>query len=441
MSAHRRWWLVFIPVIGIGVVEILSDSVLDPQLPFPFDTLVVMAVIAAASVLAARLVFDRLDRLTAALQARNRELEARAASSRALHHVSVALAALADVDAILQAVVDNARLLLRSDVALLVLVGPDGAARLVARSGPDDAFTGLEAAPAESLYAGSAPDFRPFVREATATSHLVAPLQRGGRTIGTLAVASAREQGHGVDAIESLSSLAIQAAVALENARLQAELREMAIRGERERIAREMHDGLAQVLGYVNAKSQAVEELLAVGRVDDARGQLAQLATAARSVYVDVREAILGLTSPMAPERGLVGALEEYAARFSDASKIAVAVDASAEARALELAPHVQAQVFRIVQEALTNVRKHADAQRTAIHLSLEPGVLRVAVEDDGQGMSTTAAPSDGWPHFGMRTMRERAAELAGQLEVGPAPTGGTCLELRLPLDAVGEPA
>ena len=117
-----------------------------------------------------------------------------------------------------------------------------------------------------------------------------------------------------------------------------------------------------------------------------------------------------------------------------------MAVDATAEARALELAPHVQAQVFRIVQEALTNVRKHADAQRTAVHLSLEPGVLRVAVEDDGQGLSMAAAPTDGWPHFGMRTMRERAAELAGRLEAGPGPTGGTCLELRLPPDGVAEP-
>ena len=113
-----------------------------------------------------------------------------------------------------------------------------------------------------------------------------------------------------------LSSLANQAAIAIENARLQARLRELAVVAERERIAREMHDGLAQVLGYVNTKSQAIEELLVAGRTDEARDQLAELAAAARSIYVDVREAILGLRSPVIPGRrpgrrgrGLRGAL------------------------------------------------------------------------------------------------------------------------------------
>ena len=88
---------------------------------------------------------------------------------------------------------------------------------------------------------------------------LAAPLRRGGSTIGTLAVAGRTMPSHDVGDLETLSSLANQAAIAIENHRLEAELRALAVRHERERIAREIHDGLAQVLGYVNTKSQAVE--------------------------------------------------------------------------------------------------------------------------------------------------------------------------------------
>ena len=181
-------------------------------------------------------------------------------------------------------------------------------------------------------------------------------------------VGSRLEHGLATDEVETLSSLANQAAIATENARLQARLRELAVVAERERIAREMHDGLAQVLGYVNTKSQAIEELLAAGRTDEARRALRELAAAARSIYVDVREAILGLRSPVVPGvglvargRGLRGPLRRGRRRSRSASTPPSA------ARRLELAPDVEAQVFRIVQEALTNVRKHAGAHRAEV--------------------------------------------------------------------------
>ena len=101
-----------------------------------------------------------------------------------------------------------------------------------------------------------------FIDPAHAVGRLAAPLQRGGHTIGLLVVGSGSARTFGVDDVEALSSLANQAAIAIENAHLQERLRELAVIAERERIAREMHDGLAQVLGYVNTKSQAVDEYL-----------------------------------------------------------------------------------------------------------------------------------------------------------------------------------
>lgn len=410
----------------VGVVEVLSDSVLDVHLPFPRDTLLVMAALTAVAVIFSREIFRRVDRLTDTLRQRNVELEARNASARALHRVSVAIAALVRIDEILQAVVDSARELLGADVAVLILEQADGSSRLSATSGPPDAFR-----PAGDLPGA---DVERFVRPELLRGRLVAPLQRGDAVIGLLAVGAQAQRAFGPDELETLASLANQAAIALENDRLQHELRELAIRAERERIAREMHDGLAQVLGYVNTKSQAVEELLADGRVDLARSQLTQLSTAARSVYVDVREAILGLTIPITPERGLAGALEEYAVRFSEASKLATRVEATPAASGTAISPEVQAQVFRVVQEALTNVRKHAAAARAVVSIDVAAGTLQVEVTDDGRGFDPVAPPPADWPHYGLQTMRERVAALGGTLELRTSRGHGTCVRVLVPL-------
>jgi signal transduction histidine kinase len=433
MFTRSRWVLVLLALAAIGLVELISDSVLDPLIPFPGDTLLVMAVIAGVGLLGVTIAFRSIDRLAAELRERNAELEASNATTRALHRVSLALVTLSDLDAILHTVVESARDLLGADVALLVLTRSDGTLMLAASSGPDDVFDPAGALPGT--------DFRRFVQADLIGTHLAAAVRRGGHSIGTLAVGSRSERAYAVDAVETLASLAGQAALAIERDRLQRENREMAIRAERERIAREMHDGLAQVLGYVNTKSQAVAELLAAGSIDGARAQLAELSAAARSVYVDVREAILGLNSPISPDHDLVGALEGYGVRFSAASKLATTVTADDAARRLRLAPASEAQIFRIVQEALTNVRKHAAARRAMVSVDLGGDDLVVAVEDDGRGPRPIDDSGSGWPTYGLQAMRERATALGGTIELEPRAGGGSRLELRVPLAAALEVA
>jgi signal transduction histidine kinase len=344
--------------------------------------------------------------------------------------VSVAITALVDLDQILAAVVGNARTLLGADVAILLLVDGDGRLRHAASSGPDgsiDRSGGLAAADDD--------DLGRHVGRELATCRLIAPLQRGPETIGQLAVGCRSARAFDVDDVETLASLADQAAIAIEHARLQDRLRDSAILTERERIAREMHDGLAQVLGYVNTKSQAVEQLLAAGRIADAREQMQELSAAARSLYVDVREAILGLRSPITPGLGLVGAIEAYAARFSDASKIQVRVEATEAAREATLEPEVEAQLFRIVQESLTNVRKHAGAGRALVRLERAGDDLHLELTDDGRGFG---APSDvaggAWPRYGLPAMRERADAIDARISWGDAPSGGGRVILDVPL-------
>jgi signal transduction histidine kinase len=426
MFRRSRWLTILVPALAVGAIELLSDSLLDVAFPVQMDTILIVGVVLALSAAFSFVTYRRTDALTARLGAQNEELEARNATARALHRVSVAITALGELDPILAAVVDNARELLAADVAVLLLVGPEGRPALRASSGPADAI--------RPVGGEGDDDALRFIDPAHAVGRLAAPLQRGGGTIGLLVVGSGTARTFGVDDVEALASLANQAAIAIENAHLQERLRELAVIAERERIAREMHDGLAQVLGYVNTKSQAVDQYLATGRIDEARAQLAELSGAARSVYVDVREAILGLRSPISPGVGLVGAVEEYAHRFAEASKLAVVVTATPEARAAALSPEAEAQVFRIVQESLTNVRKHAEAQRAALDMGVEGDAFLVRVSDDGRGFPVAGSPPADWPRYGLQAMRERAASVGATVEWSSRPQSGATVTVAVPV-------
>ena len=441
---RQRLLIVIAPALAVGLIEGLSDTLLDPILPFPGDAILVSLAVLVLTVALSQIAFRRIDALGLTLAARNRELESRAAAASALRRVSVAITALVDLRQILDAIVDNARTLVAADVAVLLLVDTDGRLQHAASRGPEGSVDPAGQRPTET-----GEDVLRFVTAEYGVSRLVTPLQRGTETIGLLAVASRRARSFDVDAVESLASLANQAAIAIENARLQGILRGLAVETERERIAREMHDGLAQVLGYVSTKSQAVEELLANGRVADARDQLDELAGAARSIYVDVREAILGLRSPISPELGLAGAIEQYATRFAEASKLGVSVDVTTEARAATLSPETEAHVFRIVQESLSNVRKHAAAGRVSIRLARVGDALRVELADDGLGFGaktaartledadapqSVAAGVPDWPHYGMAAMQERASEIGARIAWTNGPAGGGVVRLDVPL-------
>src|SRR4029079_15623057 len=128
---------------------------------------------------------------------------------------------------------------------------------------------------------------------------------------------------------------------------------------ERLRIAHEMHDGLAQVLGYVNTKVQAADAYLDRGKLDAGRSQLRELQQAARQAYGDVRESILGLRTLPGSNRSLDVVLAEFLEQWEQQSGIRTKLDIDT---ALRLKTSVELQVVRIIQEALTNVRKHARA-------------------------------------------------------------------------------
>jgi signal transduction histidine kinase len=230
---------------------------------------------------------------------------------------------------------------------------------------------------------------------------------------------------------ETLVRFAVQSALAIDNAHYHAQVADLAVAQERLRIAHEMHDGLAQVLGYVNTKVQAAEAYMKRGLPNDAEEQLRELATAARQAYSDVRESIVGLRSLPDAEKSFSRVLEEYLERWEEMSGVSAELQLDSD---LKIIPGQELQVVRIVQEALTNVRKHARATKARVEIRREAGRLIAVVSDDGLGFNAAARARGEFPQFGLSTMRERAESINGTLTIDSAPGAGTTVRLELPL-------
>jgi signal transduction histidine kinase len=210
--------------------------------------------------------------------------------------------------------------------------------------------------------------------------------------------------------------------------------RRLAILEERDRIGREMHDGLAQVLGYVNTKAQAAREFLKADQADSASQQLEELIVAAREGYADAREAIADLRVEGVAERSLADLLAEHVSRFHRQSGVPCELTVAPDWRDAELAPSARVQVLRIVQEALTNARKHADATCVRVSVEVYDNQALVRIADDGRGFPLSRLLSPDFARYGLRTMRERAQAVGGSLRIESLPGEGTRIILHVPL-------
>ncbi len=210
--------------------------------------------------------------------------------------------------------------------------------------------------------------------------------------------------------------------------------RALATLQERDRVARELHDGLGQVLGFVKMQAKSARVLLARDQVSEADACLARLAAVAQDAHADVREYILGARAGMSAGGGFLPALEDYLRRFRENYGIAAQLDVAAELRAQALEPTVEAQLLRIIQEALTNVRKHARAHAVDIRLGVSNGRAEAMVRDDGAGFDAALLEAAEGQKFGLRFMRERAEEVGGALQVRSAPGQGTQVIISVPL-------
>jgi len=246
-----------------------------------------------------------------------------------------------------------------------------------------------------------------------------------GELLGELWIARARQEPFSERDQRYLVTLAGIAAIAISGARLRERDRQSAILAERDRIARELHDSLAQVLGSTHLRLRTLlarPEVADRGRIS---GELEDLATVNEEAYHDVREAILGLREASRTQ-GLIEALGAYVDKYAQQSGLPVELESTIEGEpALPAASEIQ--VIRVIQEALTNVRKHARATKARVRIaSAEPGTMTIVVEDDGRGFDPAAAPSHRDGGYGLQTMRERMQLAGGSLRIDSRPGRGT---------------
>jgi two-component system nitrate/nitrite sensor histidine kinase NarX len=217
--------------------------------------------------------------------------------------------------------------------------------------------------------------------------------------------------------------------IAIENLRLAAREREMAISEERNLVAQGLHDSIAQGLNYLNLQVQMLDSSVRDGRFDQVAEIVPALRTGVQESYEDVRELLLNFRSRLA-EDDLVAAIQGTADKFSRQTGVAVALKADVDGAPFPR--EQQLQLLFIVQEALSNIRKHALASR--VEIRLEDGAdFRLTIRDNGIGFDPQLLREQGESHVGVHIMRERAQRIDATFAVESAPGAGTTVLLQLP--------
>jgi signal transduction histidine kinase len=261
---------------------------------------------------------------------------------------------------------------------------------------------------------------------------LVLPLIAKGATIGALELHGSPIGQFTIEDARLLQPFADVAAVAIENARLYEQSRQSATLSERNRLARELHDTIAQGLTAVTMQLEAAQR----GFERDparARTRIGRAHELARETLEDVRRSVWTLAAPLIDGRMLGGALEDLTDQFAARTGMPASYQHSGPPPPLDHA--AATQVLRIVQEALQNVEKHARASMVDIGSEVAGGEVRVWVRDDGVGFAPEAPPAaPNGSGFGLLSLRERARLSGGTLDIASAPGAGTRIAVTIPV-------
>lgn len=367
-----------------------------------------------------------------------------------LVRISNQIAELEDVDSILLYIIESARKLLDADFMGLALVEGDNP-RLVLKyyAAPGETVQVEDPTPVENrrllallqqpaAYRSSliepAQDLQDacFFSAQPASSLAAVPLKMDTHAVGTLWVARFQSRLFSETDLIWLECLADQVVIAVKHGVMTSQLQSLSISEERARIAREMHDGLAQVLGYMNVQVQTLDAYLQQGRLDRLQVKLGQMRDAVNQAHADVREKILSLRTTLSNEKGVIPSIQEYLDEFGIQAHIETHFENQVVGE-LNISSLAEVQLVCILQEALTNVRKHAQASNVVVVLSnqgpVDDQAIRLAVHDDGAGFADVIKKSS----FGLQIMSERAQSVGGSLSVYSTPGEGTQVECIIP--------
>ncbi len=266
-------------------------------------------------------------------------------------------------------------------------------------------------------------EFRPSGNE----DQLVLALRDADRQYGVLRIAL--PGGHRMEPwqAELLRGLAGHIGIALGIAHKTEQARLLALQEERSIIARELHDSIAQALTYMKIQASLLQPLLGdPARQADAEATLAELRAGISAAYRQLRELLV--TFRLRMEGDFLERLAKTVREFADRSGLTIALDA--HLGSCQLSPNQEIHTLQIVREALSNLFRHAQAKQAWVRVRhVGEGLIQVDIEDDGTGLATPGDPDV--PHYGLAIMRERAAGLAGEIDIQPRADGGTHVRLR----------
>jgi nitrate/nitrite-specific signal transduction histidine kinase len=274
------------------------------------------------------------------------------------------------------------------------------------------------------------------VRQSAAGRVVAIPVGAGGAPLGALAalVSSSVQVPERIRIL--LGAVADQVGLALRTAQFAAEGRELAVLEERTRLAREIHDTLAQQLTGIVLQLEAAEAMQSRNRGERSRDLVVAAREQARLALQEARRSVWNLRPMPLEAAGLTAAVTLEAERFGSCTGIAVTVRNDGVPRDLALAPQSEVAVFRILQEALANAGHHSGAHLVDVELRAGGGELWLSISDDGAGFDVDDENGSRAGRFGIVGMHERARLIGAELEVTSRPEGGTRVSLRVPLEA-----
>lgn len=273
---------------------------------------------------------------------------------------------------------------------------------------------------------------------------MIAPLITGGKTIGLIMVASQMLHAFDESDLETLESLAFQVASAVEHAQLLQKTREIAIVEERTRLARDMHDGVAQNLAYLLIQVDRCLNMVEEG--GKLEKQLEQISGLLKQNIEEIRRNIFDLRPVELEGKSLFEVLKNFVGEFGQRWNLKTTC--VVEGEFVEVSPEIESSLYRILQEVLSNAQQHANCSQLSVKVSIKDNQwVTLEVQDDGQGFdldrqsrpdqqdqdSPKKRRSRG---LGLISMRERAQRVGGQLIVDSQPNQGTCVFAKLPLQA-----
>jgi len=268
----------------------------------------------------------------------------------------------------------------------------------------------------------------------TMTTLLGVPVRLKNRTIGNLYLTDKIDAGEFSEDDQRLVELfAAHAGIAIENARLHEAVQHLAVVDERERIGKDLHDGIIQSLYGISLSLEDVPEIM-VDDADEAAARVDRAIDSLNAAIADLRQFVVGLRPEHVDRTDFIGLLATLADQVRRDGVIGVDLDLPAER--IDLPAHARGEILQITREALSNTARHAHASSALVSLRRADGSLRLELSDDGSGFDTSVGSPAG--HHGLANMRDRAEALGGTFELQSGSTGTTII-VNVPLVADGD--